>query len=313
MSISIPVARPVSNPLGRLHFLGEGKMLGWTMVMPAVLFLLLVGLYPTIYVFALAFSKTIPGGPLEFVGLDNFARALVNPRFWHGLYVTAWFAILGVAIQLVFGFVMGLSLQAVHARVRQLATTLFLIPMMITPAVVAVLWRLLYHPTIGPINYLLSLVGINGPSWVSDPFWTLPALVVADVWQWTPFMTILLLAGLQSLPRELYEAAHVDGATPFRAFLDMTMPMMKPFIFLAVFLRVIDAFKMFDLVFIVTHGGPGNLSESIALFTYIMGFQYVDLGLTAALSVIQIIIIIVLGKMLLAQLSRVSEESRGQA
>lgn len=311
MSITVPVARPFTSPWGRLRFLGEGKMLGWSMVLPAVLFLLLIGLYPTIYVFALAFSRYTPGQPLEFVGLNNFVRAVSTPRFWNGLYVTGWFAILGVAIQLVFGLVMGLSLQAVHTRVRQFATTLFLIPMMITPAVIAVLWRLLYHPTIGPINYLLSLIGIKGPTWVSDPFWTLPALVVADIWQWTPFMTILLLAGLQSLPRELYEAAHVDGATPIRAFIDMTLPMMKPFIFLAVFLRVIDAFKMFDLVFVVTHGGPGDLSESIAYFTYVMGFQYVDLGLTAALSVIQIIIIIVLGKMLLAQLSRVSEESRG--
>ncbi len=123
-------------------------------------------------------------------------------------------------------------------------------------------------------------------------------------------MTILLLAGLQSLSREIYEAAYVDGATAWRAFKDMTLPLMKPFIFLAIFLRFIDAFKLFDLVFVVTRGGPGDLTESIAYFTYVMGFKYFDLGLAAALSIIQLIIIIIMGKLLLTQLSRVAAETR---
>jgi multiple sugar transport system permease protein len=225
--------------------------------------------------------------------------------------VTGWFAILGVGLQLGFGFIMALALQQVHARIRQIITTLFLIPMMITPAVVAVLWRMIYHPTFGPLNYVLSLMGIEGPTWVSSPIWALPALVVADLWQWTPFMTILLLAGLQSLSQEIYEAAHVDGATPWRAFLDMTLPLMKPFVFLAVFLRIIDAFKLFDLVFVLSRGGPGDMTESIAYFTYVTGFKYFDLGPAAALSVLQLIVIIILGKLLLTQLTRVAEETRG--
>lgn len=284
------------------------KNFAWSLVAPCVLFLLLVGLYPTIYVFALSFSEFHPGGALEWMGLNNFIRAFASPRFWHGLYVTGWFAILSVGVQLLFGFVMAISLQAIDARIRKLMTTLFLIPFMITPAVVAVLWRLIYHPTFGPLNHTLSLFGIKGPEWVASQ-WALPALVVADVWQWTPFMTILLLAGLQSLSREIYEAAYVDGATAWQAFKDMTLPLMKPFIFLAIFLRFIDAFKMFDLVFVVTRGGPGDLTESIAYFTYVMGFKYFDLGLAAALSVIQLIIIIIMGKLLLTQLSRVEEET----
>lgn len=284
------------------------RTFAWSLVAPCLLFLLLVGLYPTIYVFALSLSEFQPGSPLQWVGLNNFIRAFQSPRFWHGLYVTGWFAILSVGAQLVFGFVMAVSLQAVNARVRKLMTTLFLIPFMITPAVVAVLWRLVYHPTFGPLNFTLSLFGIKGPEWVASG-WALPALVVADVWQWTPFMTILLLAGLQSLSREIYEAAYVDGATGWQAFKDMTLPLMKPFIFLAIFLRFIDAFKMFDLVFIVTRGGPGDLTESIAYFTYVMGFKYFDLGLAAALSVLQLVIIIIMGKLLLTQLSRVEEET----
>ena len=294
----------------RRRLLSEGKGFAWMLVAPCLLFLLLVGLYPTIYVLALSFSKFHPGEGLEFVGLHNFIRAFASPRFWHGLYVTGWFAIISIGVQLVFGFVMALSLQQVSVRVRKIMTTLFLTPFMMTPAVVAVLRKQIYHPTFGPLNYVLSLFGIEGPLWVTSK-WALPALVVTDVWQWTPFMTILLLAGLQSLSREIYEAAYVDGATAWQVFKDMTFPMMRPFIFLAVFLRFIDAFKLFDLIFIVSRGGPGDLTESIAYYTYVMGFKYFDLGLAAALSVLQLIIIVIMGKLLLNQLSRVEEVSRG--
>lgn len=312
MSVDAKALETRSTKVLRRSFWGQKKVMAWTLVAPTLIFLLIVGLYPTIYVLALSFSKydALAGGKLTWVGLHNFIRAFQTPRFYNGLYVTAWFAIGGIAVQLVLGFIMALSLQQVGPRLRRTMTTLFLVPFMITPAVVAVLWKQIYHPTFGPLNYTLSLFGIDGPAWASDPFWALPALVVVDVWQWTPFMTILLLAGLQSLSGELYEAAYVDGATPWQAFRDHTLPLMKPFIFLAVFLRFIDAFKLFDLVFIVTRGGPGDMTESIAYFTYVMGFKYFDLGLAAALSVLQLIIIIIMGKVLLSQLSRVEQESK---
>jgi multiple sugar transport system permease protein len=312
MSVDAKALEASTSEEPRQSFFGQRKVLAWTLVAPTLIFLLLVGLYPTIYVLALSFSKydALAGGKLTWVGLHNYIRAFQTPRLYNGLYVTAWFAILGIAVQLVFGFVMALSLQQVGPRLRRAMTTLFLVPFMITPAVVAVLWKQILHPTFGPLNYTLSLIGIEGPAWASDPIWALPALVVVDVWQWTPFMTILLLAGLQSLSREVYEAAYMDGATAWQAFRDHTLPMMKPFIFLAVFLRFIDAFKLFDLVFIVTRGGPGDLTESISFFTYVMGFKYFDLGLAAALSVMQLIIIFIMSKVLLSQLSRVEQESK---
>jgi multiple sugar transport system permease protein len=293
----------------RQHGLGQKKAFAWALVAPTLFLLVLIGLYPTVYVFALSFSHYSPDG-LDWVGLQNYIRVLQSSRFWHGLYVTGWFSILSVGIQLFLGFIMALALQNVSARVRQIMTTIFLIPFMITPAIVAILWRLIYHARLGPVNYILSLLGIQGPEWVSSPIFTLPALVIADIWQWTPFMTILLLAGLQSLSREVYEAAYVDGATSWHAFRDMTLPLMKPFIFLAIFLRVIDSVKMFDLIYIISRGGPGDMSESIAYYTYVIGFKYFDLGLAAAMSIIQLFIIIFMGKLLLSQLSRVSQESQ---
>jgi multiple sugar transport system permease protein len=312
MAIEINARAPVRSITRDGFGFQNRKKFGWVLVAPCLLFLLLVGLYPTIYVLALSFSRFHPGGALEFVGWDNYIRAFDTPRFWHGMRVTAWFSVFSVSVQLLIGFVMALSLQAVGSRLRKLMTTLFLIPFMITPAVIGILWRLIYHPAVGPLNAVLAFFGVKGPEWVYSEY-ALGALIVVDIWQWTPFMTILLLSGLQSLSREIYEAAFVDGASPIQAFRDMTLPMMKPFIFLAVFLRFIDAFKMFDLIFVITRGGPGDMTESIAFFTYTIGFKYFDLGMAAALSVIQLIIIIIAGKLLLTQLSRVEQGSRGAA
>lgn len=309
-SVAAKVPPIATKPRFREWFQGE-RAFRWGLVLPALIVLLAVGLGPTIYVVVLAFSKYTPGQPLEFVALRNFIRAFQTYRFWHGLYVTAWFVFVSVGIQLVAGFVIAWSLQRVHSRVRQFSMTLMLVPMMIAPTVVGVLWKMIYKARYGSLNYLLEQVlHIQGPDWLADRSAALLGLLIADIWQWTPFVTILLLAGLQSLPREIYEAAHVDGSTGWQVFKNMTLPLMKPFIFLAVFLRMIDAWKTFDLIFGVTRGGPGDFTESVAWYTYKIGFTYFEHGYAAALSFIQLIVIIILGKALLTQLTRVSQESR---
>ncbi|HBY96987.1 MAG TPA: hypothetical protein DEP84_24075 [Chloroflexi bacterium] len=286
------------------------RMFRWTLVLPAVFVLLAVGLGPTIYVVVLSVSKYTPGQALEFVALKNFIRAFQTYRFWHGLYVTVWFVFVSVGIQLVVGFIIAWALQRVHSRVRQFSMTLMLVPMMIAPTVVGVLWKMIYKARYGALNYLLlQTLHIQGPDWLADRSAALLGLLIADIWEWTPFVTILLLAGLQSLPREIYEASHVDGSTGWQVFKNMTLPLMKPFIFLAVFLRMIDAWKTFDLIFGVTRGGPGDFTESVAWYTYKIGFTYFEHGYAAALSFIQLIVIIILGKALLKQLSRVSQRS----
>jgi multiple sugar transport system permease protein len=189
--------------------------------------------------------------------------------------------------------------------------TFMLVPMMIAPTVVGVLWKMIFKARYGAFNYILDqLFGIQGPDWLADKTAALAGLIIADVWEWTPFVTILLLAGLQSLSREIYEASYVDGSTAWQAFKNMTLPLMRPFIFLAVFLRMIDAWKMFDLIFGVTRGGPGDFTESIAWYTYKVGFTYFEQGYAAALSFIQLLVIIFLGKVLLTQLTRVEAETR---
>jgi multiple sugar transport system permease protein len=271
---------------------------------------LAIALGPVLYVVVLSFSKFSPTQPLQFVGLRNFARAFEAARFWHGLYITFWFVFFSIAVQLVLGFITALALQRVGFRFRQIAMTFMLVPMMIAPTVVGVLWKMIYKARYGALNYFLEGVGIQGPDWLADKGAALAGLLIADIWEWTPFVTILLLAGLQSLSREIYEAAYVDGSTPWQVFKNMTLPLMKPFIFLAVFLRMIDAWKMFDLIFGVTRGGPGDFTESIAWYTYKVGFTYFEQGYASALSLLQLIVIIVLGKLLLTQLTRVEAETK---
>lgn len=313
MSSSVAVAKAKVSRSSNLKTQERAQSrLPWLLVLPALILLLVVGLGPLIYALVLSFVKYGPGEPLAFVGIDNYVRAFQASRFWHGLYVTGWFVIVSIAIQLVFGFLTALALQRVTAGFRRLSTTIILIPMMLAPTVVGVLWQQLFKARYGAIDYIPTLFGIQGPSWLGDANAALVALIIADVWEWTPFMTILLLAGLQSLSSEVYEAAHVDGSTVWQSFKNMTLPLMKPFIFLAVFLRIIDAWKVFDIIFAMTHGGPGSSTETIAWYTFTMGFTYFDGGLAAALSIIQLLFIIIMGRILLNQLTRVTESSTSQ-
>ena len=294
------------------RWLESKGLFSWSLMLPALLVLVPVVIGPTIFVLFMAFVKYSPGDPVVFVGVRNFVRAFSTARFWHGLYITGWFVFVSIAIQLLFGFITALSLQRVDARLRRIATAIMLVPMMIAPTVVGVLWKMIFKARYGALNYFLERVfHIQGPDWLANNSAALAGLLIADIWEWTPFITILLLAGLQSLPKEIFEAAYVDGSRTWQAFKNMTLPLMKPFIFLAVFLRMIDAFKTFDLIFGVTRGGPGDFTESIAWYTYKIGFTYFEQGYAAALSFIQLLIIIFLGKALLGQLSRVSTENRG--
>jgi multiple sugar transport system permease protein len=286
------------------------RALAWALVLPAVALLLLVGLGPTLYVLALAFARYTPGDPLlklEFVGLQNFARVVAAQRFWGGLGVSFWFTLFSVGVQLGLGLVAALAFQRVHPLLRRVAVTFALVPMMIVPAVVGLIWRLILNETYGPVNYILGLLGLPQPAWGASSSAALAGLMIADIWEWTPFVIILLLAGLESLPHEIHEAARVDGASRWQVFQQITLPLLKPFLFLAVFLRMIDAWKAFDLVAAMTQGGPGNLTESIGYYTWKVGFGVSgDRGMAAAISLIQLAVIIILGRVLLRQLGRVS-------
>lgn len=279
--------------------------LPWILLFPAVIYLFLVNLYPLIYVFRLSFTRYALASrtPPVFIGFSNFISVLTTPRFWDSLVVTLWFSFFNVIVQVALGFGIALLLNNLK-RGRQLIVTLLLLPMMIAPAVVAFIWKMIYNPYWGPLNYFLSKLGIEGQSWASDPNLALPSLLVADIWQWTPFTIILLLAGLQSLPKSVYEAASIDGSSKWQVFRDITLPLMYPFVYLAFILRLIDSFKIFDLIYIITKGGPGTVTENLGWFTYETGFVHFNIGWASALSVIQLIIITIIAQYALKALAQ---------
>jgi len=175
--------------LGR--WLSSDRVFPWALVLPASLLLLIMAIGPTLYVVILAFFKYTPGQPIQFVWLENFLRAFQTERFWRGLFITSWFVFFSIGVQLVIGFTTAMSLQRVGRRLRQFATTAMLIPMMIAPTVVGVLWKMIFKARYGAQNYILEQIGIMGPDWLANKWAALAALLIADIWEWTPFMTIL--------------------------------------------------------------------------------------------------------------------------
>ncbi len=255
---------------------------------PAVLLLAAFTLVPLVRTFYLGFTSVEYGRDVTWIGLDNYGQLRVDNLFWVALGQTFVFAGLAVAGELILGFAIALLLWGEVSRWRAIFRTLFMIPMVLSPVVVGITWRALLNPNFGWVN---DLLGIPGFQWLSDPDRALYTLAAVDIWQWTPFMFVILLSGLQGVPGDVLEAAEVDGASPLRRFVDVVWPLMLPFTVVAVLLRAIDAFKIFDLVYNLTGGGPGTATETISFYLYRIAFRQFDLGYAAAVSIVLSLIV----------------------
>ena len=281
-------------------------------LVPAMVTLLGITVFPLLYELRLAFSSwelTISTEP-EFVGFQNFIDIFLNDkRFWSSMRVTAILTGGGVTIQLILGTGLALLLNRLHAW-RTPFVSLLLIPVMIAPVVAGFQFRMIYHDQFGPLNYMIELLTFGkwrGFAWVADPNVALTAVMLTDVWQWTPFLMLIVLAGLQSISPELYEAARVDGATPWGSFRHITVPLLLPFVVIGILIRAMDCFKLFDIIYLVTGGGPGNITETVSFYTYLQGFKFFSLGYTAALAFVQLIVIIIIAQIFLKFLRRQRE------
>ena len=231
-----------------------------------------------------------------FVGFDNFRKLMrADPLFWNSFLLTFKFVILAVTMEFILGFALAFLIFKFVARQR-LLTTLLLIPMMLAPVAVGLIWRLLLQGDFGMVIYYLHAVGLlaQNSAVLSQPDLVFPAIVAIDIWQWTPFVTLVMLAGLMSLPRAPFEAAMMDGAGPLRIFLDVMLPLLRPIIALVLLLRGIDAFKEFDKVFIMTGGGPGTLTELVSIYAYRVNFRNWDLGYGAAVAFMVYLVVLIL-------------------
>jgi ABC-type sugar transport systems, permease components len=286
------------NPSPRGTFLlDRGASL--PLLLPATLLVLvfLVGpFYYMIYTAMTDLSFANPDQKGAFVGFDNFRKLVREDSiFWGSFWLTIRFVVASVAVEFVLGFGLALLIWRFIERQR-LLTTLLLVPMMLAPVAVGLIWRLLLQGDFGMVTYYLRQFGILSPASAvfSSPALVMPTVIAIDVWQWTPFVTLIILAGLMSMPRSPFEAATMDGAGPWRQFVDILLPLLRPIIALVLLLRGIDAFKEFDKVFIMTGGGPGTVSELLSIYAYRVNFKNWNLGYGAAVSFMVYLVVLIL-------------------
>jgi multiple sugar transport system permease protein len=274
-------------------------------ILPALLATASVILVPLAYSFGISFYHYVLTDPrnIRFDGLANYAHALSDPSFVNSLRVTAIYA-LGTVV---FELVLGMAAAVLVNRLRWgqgVVRTAMLVPIFMTPAVAAFMWRFLLHPELGIVDYLLSQTGLGRPVWLGDPKLALISVMAVDIWRSTPFMFLVFLAGMQTLPAELFEAAAVDGASAWQRFTRLTLPLLRPLILVALVIRGMDTLREFDTLFIMTGGGPGGATETIALATYRYSFRNYDMGLGSAVSYIIFGVVFVLSLFFVRQLQR---------
>jgi multiple sugar transport system permease protein len=275
----------------------------WPFVIPALVVVVGVIVFPWVFTLWMSVHEWKVGGAPTFTGLSNYLRMPNDPRFIEAVWHTIVYTALSIVLPLVFGT---LAACVFHARfpLRGLLRGIFILPMMATPVAIALVWTMMFHPQLGVLNYLLSLVGLPPQLWVFAPNTVIPSLVLVETWQWTPLVMLIVLGGLAAIPTEPYESALIDGASVWQIFRHITLPLITPFLFIAAMIRMIDAVKSFDIIYAITQGGPGTASETINLYLYSVAFAYYDVGYGSAIAVVFFVLIVALAAALLVMRQR---------
>ena len=285
----------------------------WPFVLPAMIVVMAVIVFPWAYTIWMSLHEWKVGQAPTFVGFANYMRLPGDARFMESVWHTLVYTVLSVVLPLILGTLAAVVFNN-RFPLRGFIRGLFILPMMATPVAIALVWTMMFHPQLGILNYLLSLIGLPPSLWVFHPATVIPSLVLVETWQWTPLVMLIVLGGLSALPSEPYESAQIDGATPWQTFRHISLPMIMPFLFIAAMIRMIDAVKSFDIIFAITQGGPGSASETINLYLYSVAFVYYDVGYASAIVVVFFALIIALAGALLHLRQRTHwNESGGSA
>lgn len=260
---------------------------------PAALFTIVLTAFPFGFAIHMSLQHSLLGTNPHFIGLANYGRMLKDPVFWSGMGVTFFLYILALVAELVLGMYVAVVLNRALAGVRILRTVL-LSPLSMPPVAVGMMWLILLDPSFGSVNYLLQLVGLHKSLFLASPSLVIPTIAALDTWQFTPFIALILLGGLQALPLEPYEAAEIDGASRFQRFWRITIPLLRPSIVTAALLRSIDLLRFFDLIYITTQGGPGNASTTLNIYAYQMGFVFYHTDYASALMITLFIVVLIM-------------------
>ena len=270
------------------------------MLMPATILLVGLTLFPFIVSFILSFTdySLLRPGQTKFIFLENYIELMKTDDFWIALRVTVVFTIFAVFIQVVLGVIFA---NLLHHETRNIffLRTIYLLPLAITPIAATFTFRLMFNPSLGVLNYFMKVLGLPPQAWLASPSTALISLIVVDTWQWTPFILLICLGGLASLPNEPFEAAKVDGANSWQVFSKITVPMLYPFISLALLFRSIDAFKTFDIIYVLTSGGPGVLTRTLNLYAFKHGIEFLSMGYAGSIAIVMLIITIVVAQIFL--------------
>ncbi len=273
------------------------------MIAPAIVFVAVMVGFPFAYTLWLSGFAFHFGGAPHAVGLGNYRSLLADGKFWNGLWITLYLYVLALAMQLVLGLYLALLLNRV-TRFRRVVRSVLISPFVLPPVVVGLMWLVILDPSIGAANYVLGLFGLPPSLWLASPGFVIPTVALIDTWQWTPFIALILLAGLQALPGDVFEAAAIDGAHGFALLRRVTLPLLAPSIVTAATLRSVDLLRFFDVIYVTTQGGPGDASDTLNIYGFRQGFVFLNIGYACALMVA--LTVLVLGAVgLLARLRRV--------
>jgi multiple sugar transport system permease protein len=281
--------------MGTSNIERQEKNTGWLMVIPALLILALVFIYPIGRAFWLSLFTQNLGTQLQpiFAGFDNYVRMVGDGRFWQSMGNTAVFTVISVVLELILG--MGIALVLNQSfRGRGIVRTIAILPWALPTAIMGLAWAWIFNDQYGVVNDLLQRLGLinAGVNWLGDPTLAMVSLIIADVWKTTPFISVILLAGLQSIPKDLYEAYAIDGANSWQSFRQITLPLIMPQILIAMLFRFAQAFGIFDLVQVMTGGGPGGATETVSIYIYSTVMRYLDFGYGSALVVVTFLLLI---------------------
>jgi multiple sugar transport system permease protein len=261
--------------------------------LPALIFIFILMVFPVCYTLFISFMDwTLTSGrPMRFAGLKSYSAVLANSRFHAAVFRTFAFTLGAVTAEAVLGMIIALILNREFKGKAPLKFIL-LLPLVVTPVAIGIVFNLFYDPTIGFLNYVLSSLGLPQSGWVTDTKTVLFSLILVDVWQWTPMISLIVLAGLSGLPSEPNESAMVDGANSIQIFFRVTLPMVMPTVLTAVVLRMVEAFKTYDIIYAMTRGGPGYSSETLNILAYKFSFEYFNLGQSSGVLIFLFLIVL---------------------
>jgi multiple sugar transport system permease protein len=268
------------------------------LIAPPLIFFALLSVVPIVFTVRLSLMDVSIGGGGSWVGVDNYIQAFNDTSFRRSYLNTVLYVVVGVTIQYVLGLGLALLVNGL-TRGQRIVRLIILLPLMLAPLIIGFVWQTLFDTRYGPLNVWSRALGVGTIEWLTEPVLAFVSIILVDTWQWTPFMFLILFAGLRSLPTEPFEAARVDGASGWRVFWDMTFPMLIPASLAAILLKAIQTFKLFDIVFFMTGGGPGSATSTVTLSAYTTALQSGNIGYGAAMTVVLLLTVIVVSAVLL--------------